>query len=219
MGDGMSNIVEPTIENIKKAVNSLRNGGVVVCPSDCNLGLAVDPWNESAVKQTFEIKKRPATKPLTLFITDPKDWKAYAKYNKETEEIVDKIADAFWPGPLNVILKKNEKVPSAMVCGGETVSISCMGNPVLNELIREFNQPIAMTSANMAGQADDVLVDINMASQQVGDKVDFILKGGAQGTTKSSTIIDLTSSPKIVRKGDITADQLKNALNNFATVE
>jgi L-threonylcarbamoyladenylate synthase len=219
MGDGMSNIVEPTTENIKKAVKSMRNGGVVVCPSDCNLGLAVDPWNESAVKKTFEIKQRPATKPLTLFITEPKDWKVYAEFNKETEEIVDKIADAFWPGPLNVILKKNERVPSAMVCGGETVSISCMGNPILNELIQEFNQPIAMTSANMAGQADGVLVDINMASQQVGDKVDFILKGEAQGTTKSSTIIDLTGSPKVVRLGDITVDQLNKVLNNFATVE
>lgn len=215
----MSNIVEPTVENIKKAVTSIKNGGVIVCPSDCNLGLAVDPWNDLAVKKTFEIKNRPATKPLTLFIKNPKDWRIYTGFDEKTEEIVDKIADAFWPGPLNIILKKNEKISSAMVCGGETVSISCMANKVLHDLIKEFNQPIAMTSANISGQADGVLVDINLASLQVGDKVDFILKGQAQGTTKSSTIIDLTSTPKIIRYGDITADQINKVLKDFATVE
>lgn len=211
----MQKVVEPTSVNIKKAADSIKNGGVVVCPSDCNLGLAVDPWNESAVRKTFEIKKRPDYKPLTLFISEPKDWKKYAEFNKETEEIVDRIVNAFWPGPLNMILKKNAKVSNTMVCGRETVAISCMGNPVLRKLIKEMNQPIAMTSANLSGQADGILVDLDMALKHVGDKVDYILKGEAQGTTKSSTIIDLTSKPSIARYGDITVEQLNNIVNIF----
>jgi L-threonylcarbamoyladenylate synthase len=211
----MNNVLEPTTENIRKAVKSLHDGGVIVCPSDCNLGLTVDPWNDAAVAQTFVIKQRPATKPLTLFIKNPSDWKNYASANEETAQIVEKLTKAFWPGPLNIILKKNAHVPEKIVCGGDTVSISCMANPVLNQLIEEFKKPVAMTSANMAGQADGVLVDIQMASEQVGDKVDYILKGGAQGTTKSSTIIDLSSTPKVVRYGDITVEQLNQVVNVF----
>lgn len=211
----MNKIIEPTKENIKKAVQYLENGGVIVCPSDCNLGLTVDPWNNEAVAKTFVIKQRPATKPLTLFIKKPEDWKKYAKYDQQTEDVVDKITKAFWPGPLNIILNKGSNVPEKMVCGGNTVSISCMANPVLNQLIEEFNGPVAMTSANMAGQAEGVLVDIEMASQQVGDQVDCILKGGSQGTTKSSTIIDLSFAPKIVRYGDITAEDLNGVVNIF----
>lgn len=211
----MNNILEPTAENIKKAVKSLHDGGVIVCPSDCNLGLTVDPWNDDAVAETFIIKKRPATKPLTLFIKNPSDWKNYASVNEETAEIVEKLAKAFWPGPLNIILKKNANVPEKMVCGGDSVSISCMANPVLQHVIEEFKKPVAMTSANMAGQADGVLVDIQMAAEQVGDKVDYILKGGSQGTTKSSTIIDLSATPKVVRHGDITVEQLNQLVNIF----
>lgn len=211
----MNKLLEPTTENIIKAAECIKNGGVIVCPSDCNLGLAVDPWNDDAVAKTFFIKQRPATKPLTLFISNPGDWKKYTMYDSETEQIVEKLADAFWPGPLNIILKRNDNVSEKMVCGGDSVSISCMANPVLNNLIREFNMPVAMTSANMAGQADGVLVDIEMATKQVGDKVDYILKGGAQGTTKSSTIIDLTSIPTVVRHGDITEEQLNHVVNIF----
>lgn len=211
----MGKIIEPTRENIMKVVQYLKSGGVIICPSDCNLGLTVDPWNDEAVAKTFVIKQRPATKPLTLFIKNPEDWKKYAEYNQQTEELVDRITKAFWPGPLNIILNKGSNVPEKMVCGGNTVSISCMTNPILNQLIEEFNGPVAMTSANMSGQADGVLVDIEMASQQVGSQVDCILRGGSQGTTKSSTIIDLSSTPKIVRYGDITAKDLNRVVDIF----
>ncbi|KYD30736.1 hypothetical protein B4113_3363 [Geobacillus sp. B4113_201601] len=75
--------------------------------------------------------------------------------------------------------------------------------------------PVAMTSANISGQADGFLVDLETAVLQVGDKVDYIIKGGANGTTKSSTIIDLTSEPSIVRYGDITVEQLNKVVNIF----
>src|SRR5699024_7237177 len=122
----MVNILEPTTENIAKAVDCIKNGGVIVCPSDCNLGLAVDPWNDDAVTKTFVIKKRPPTKPLTLFISDPNEWKRYTIYNSETERIIESLTKAFWPGPLNIILKKNDSIPEKMVCGKDSVSISCM---------------------------------------------------------------------------------------------
>lgn len=215
----MVNILEPTTENIAKAVDCIKNGGVIVCPSDCNLGLAVDPWNDDAVTKTFVIKKRPPTKPLTLFISDPNEWKRYTIYNSETERIIESLTKAFWPGPLNIILKKNDSIPEKMVCGKDSVSISCMANPVLNKLIKGFNMPIAMTSANISGQANDVLVDMEMASKQVGDKVNYILRGESQGTTKSSTIIDLSAKPIIVRQGDITREQLNSIANIFTNEE
>lgn len=94
-----------------------------------------------------------------------------------------------------------------------------MGHPVLQRLLNVYGKPIAMTSANISGQADDRLVDIDTAIEQVGKDVDFILKGESQGTTKSSTIIDLTEKPKIVRKGDITIDGLNQAVSCFSEAE
>lgn len=212
-------VMEPTEENIKLASEVLKNGGVIVCPTDCNVGLAVDPQHHEAIDKVYYIKKRPATKPLTLFIEKPEDWEQYGEVSEENRTILEKIIDAFWPGPLNIIVHKKPTVSDKMVCYGNSVSISCMGHPVLQRLLNVYGKPIAMTSANISGQADDRLVDIDTAIEQVGKDVDFILKGESQGTTKSSTIIDLTEKPKIVRKGDITIDGLNQAVSCFSEAE
>src|SRR5699024_2621395 len=125
-------ILEPTTENIAKAVDCIKNGGVIVCPSDCNLGLAVDPWNDDAVTKTFVINKRPPTMPLTLFISDPNEWKRYTIYNSETVRIIDTLPKAFWPSSLNIIIKMNYSIPEKMVCGNYSVSLSCRLNPILS---------------------------------------------------------------------------------------
>ncbi|WP_061912120.1 L-threonylcarbamoyladenylate synthase [Geobacillus sp. B4113_201601] len=206
-------ILEPTSENFALAAQCVKDGGVIVVPSDCNLGLTVNPWSDDAVERVFAIKNRPFSKPLTLFFSHPDEWKEYAVASDP--DIVEELIKAFWPGPLNIILKKNDNVPEKMVCGGETVSLSCAANPVWRGFMEYMQIPVAMTSANISGQADGFLVDLETAVLQVGDKVDYIIKGGANGTTKSSTIIDLTSEPSIVRYGDITVEQLNKVVNIF----
>lgn len=123
------------------------------------------------------------------------------------------LVDKFWSGPLNFILKKKNTVPERLVCGGDTIAMSCLSNPVWRGLMEELSIPVTMTSANLSGQAEGILVDLDVALQQVGEHIDYILQGEAQGTTKSSTIIDLTGTPQITRLGDISAEQIQGVID------
>lgn len=200
-------ILEPTDENFMIAADCVKCGGVIITPSDTNIALTLNPWIDSAIKRTFEIKGRPATSPLTLFIDNPDEWCEYA--NTFDKELVKELVHAFWPGPLNIILEKKDTVSDVMVCYGSTVSIGCLSNPVWRGFMHQLRMPVAMTSANLSGKADGILVDLELALEQVGDKVDYILKGDSNGTTCSSTIIDLSREPRLLRVGDISKEEIE----------
>lgn len=202
-------VLEPSPENVQRVAECVRDGGVAVVPTDTNLGLLVDPWDAAAIERAFEIKARPSSKPLTLFVLDPTDWQRFGSH--DDPELVEAIVDAFWPGPLNVVLERTERVHDDRLCLGSTVSIGCISNPTWRDVVRELDGPVAMTSANKSGQADDQLVDISLAREQVGDEVDLLLAGGPQGTTTASTILDVTNGQSILRQGDVTAAALNEA--------
>ena len=204
--------MEPTPDGIETAADCIRGGGVIVAPSDTNLALTLDPWDEAAIERAFRIKNREPVDPLTLFIRDPDDWTAWG--TSERTETVDALVEAFWPGPLNIILEKTAAVPDRVVAGGETVALGCLGNSTWRQLSEAVDQPLCMTSANLTGQADDQLVDLELATEQVGDRVDYVLEAEPEGTTQSSTILDITGSePTILRHGDITATDLNSVVD------
>jgi L-threonylcarbamoyladenylate synthase len=207
-------LLEPTSEGIETAAECIRDGGVVVAPSDTNLALTLDPWDEAAIERAFAIKNREPTDPLTLFIEEPGEWDRWGRSDRP--ERVEALVDAFWPGPLNIVVEKTAAVPDRVVAGGETVAIGCLSNPVWRDLSAAVDQPLCMTSANLTGQADDQLVDLELATEQVGDRVDYILEGSAQGTTQSSTIVDLSGDEaSVLRRGDITVDELNDVVDIF----
>jgi L-threonylcarbamoyladenylate synthase len=206
-------ILEPTEDNLALAAACIKRGGVVVAPSDTNLALTLDPWNEQAIERAFRIKQRPATSPLTLFVLEPAEWALYTSL--QDCDLVDRVVERFWPGPLNIVVPRNGAVPDAMVRNGPTVAIGCISNPALRGLLRHVGRPLTMTSANLSGQADGVLVDLAMAVAQVGDRVDYILTGAVGGTTQSSTIVSFVGAPTILRKGDITAQGLNQVAPVF----
>lgn len=111
--------LEPTEAGIGTAADCILDGGVVVAPSDTNLALTLDPWNEAAIERAFRIKNREPTDPLTLFIRDPNDWREWA--TADQPDVVDDLVEAFWPGPLNIVLSKTDAVPDRVVAGGEMV--------------------------------------------------------------------------------------------------
>ena len=210
----MERLLEPTLEGIDTAADCIREGGVIVAPSDTNLALTLDPWDEAAIERAFRIKNREPTDPLTLFIRDPDDWSEWG--TSARPEAVEALIDAFWPGPLNIIVEKTDAVPDRVVAGGETVALACLSDPTWRALAGAVGQPLCMTSANLTGQADDQLVDLDLAAEQVGDRVDYILEGEAQGTTQSSTIVDLTGpEPTVLRHGDITIQDLHEIVDVF----
>jgi len=205
-------VLDPTTANIQRVAECVRNGGVVAVPTDTNLGLLVDPWHADAIERVYELKGRSRSKPLTLFVLTPGDWRRFGTH--DDPDVVEAIVDAFWPGPLNIVLERTERVHDDRLCKGSTVSIGCISNLTWRDVVAEIGGPVAMTSANKSGEADDRLVDVAYAREQVGDGVEYIVAGGPQGTTTASTILDLTGEPDILRKGDITAA----ALNDVASL-
>ena len=209
----MGEVLSPTEENLRRAADCIAEGGVVVAPSDTNLALTVDPWQDAPVERVYGLTGRPPEKPLTLFVRDPDEWRTYATH--EDPALVDALADAFWPSPLNLVVEATEAVPHERVQMNGTVAIGCLSNPTWRDLTAHLDHPVAMTSANRAGEADDRLVDLAFAREQVGEHVDYLLEGGPRGTTTSSTIVDLTGEAEILRRGDITREDLAAVADVF----
>jgi len=201
-------ILEPTPEAIERAVAYLRDGEIIICPSDANYGIAVDPFNENAVLSCFDIKKRSGSKPLTLFIADPRDWKLFGQ--AENEKLVDDLSQLYWPGPLNIVLEKKQGAPNLSLSNDTTISIACHANPVVRQLAHNFGGAIAMTSANLSGMSDDNLVNIDTAIQHVGASVKLVLRGGNVNTTRSTTIVKVNQSISLIREGDLSFEQIQS---------
>lgn len=206
--------LEPTAANLETVAACLRDGGVVVAPSDTNMALTVDPTHPAAIDRVYELKDRPRHKPLTLFVRDPGDWRRFGRH--DDPQIIDALADAFWPGPLNLVLERDAPDLDDRCAMDGTVSVGCLSNPVWRGLADAVGGPLAMTSANVSGTVpDDTLVDVETAVEHVGDGADYVLTGQPEGTTRASTILSLADgtpgTATVLRRGDITAETLETA--------
>jgi len=190
-------VLEPTGENLETAAECIDDGGVVVAPSDTNLALTLDPWQSDAVDRAYAAKGRPEHEPLTLFARDPDAWREYATH--DDPEHVHSLVESFWYGPLNLVLLAAGPALHAddRLTRDGTVSIGCLSNPTWRDLAARVDGPVAMTSANESGTVDDdTLVGVEFAREHVGGSLDYHLDGSAQGTTRASTILDLTDGPE-----------------------
>ncbi|RXK51621.1 L-threonylcarbamoyladenylate synthase [Halorientalis pallida] len=210
-------VLEPTSGNLRRAADCIADGGVVVAPSDTNLALTVDPWQDEPIERVYEMTDRPPEKPLTLFVRDPDEWRTYGTH--ADPELVEQFVEASWPGPLDLVSRATDAVPHDRVRKDGTVALGCLSNPTWRDLVSHLDRPVAMTSANRAGEADDRLVDLAFAREQVGDHVDYLIEGGPRGSTESSTILDLSGEPSVLRHGDVTVGDLNRVANVIPEVE
>ena len=206
--------LRPTTENIRTVARCVRGGGVVVAPSDTNMALTLAPHHGEAIDRAYESKDRPRHKPLTLFVREPTDWRRFGRH--EDPALVDAVAEAFWPGPLNLVLERDAPGLDDRCTMDGTVSVGCLANPVWRDLADAVGGPLAMTSANRSGTVpDDRLVDLDLALDHVGDDVDYVLGGQPDGTTRASTICSLAAGgpgeSTILRQGDLTAAAIEAA--------
>jgi L-threonylcarbamoyladenylate synthase len=187
------------------AVEILRSGRLVAFPTETVYGLGADATNSSAIEKIFTAKGRPATNPLIVHVADVQTAKRHVTH---WPAITDRLAAAFWPGPLTLVLPRASSIVDQVTAGGSTVGIRVPNHPLALQLLREFAGPIAAPSANRANHispttAADVLAEL-------ADRVDLILDGGPCGVGIESTVLDLnTHPPRILRPGGTSRAQIE----------
>ncbi len=206
---------QPAAEAIGRAAEVIRRGGLVAFPTETVYGLGADALNPAAVARIFSAKGRPAYDPLIVHVAEAAD---LARVARAVPEVAGRLAAAFWPGPLTLVLPRAEIVPLIVTAGGPTVAVRCPAHPVALALIRAAATPIAAPSANRFGEpspttAQHVLNDL-------AGRFDLLLDGGPTPVGVESTVLDLTRDPPtILRPGGVTREALAAALGQVATLE
>lgn len=209
-------LVKVDTENPEKSVLTeaaeiLKNGGLVAFPTETVYGLGANGLDEKACKRIYEAKGRPSDNPLILTIGDLDG--LYKIVGKVTEN-AKKIIDAFWPGPITLVLPKADCVPETVTGGLDTVAVRYPSNKIARELIKIAGIPVAAPSANSSGKpsptrASHVEFDLN-------GKIEMIIDGGAADWGLESTILDVSEDkPVLLRPGAVTQDMIEDVVGEI----
>ncbi len=207
-------ITERITSDIARAAELIRTGGLAAVPTETVYGLAANGMDPAAVEKIYEVKGRPAVKPLSLMVPGPE---ALDKYGRNVPRGAYVLAEAFWPGPLTIVVEAVPEIPSIVLAGGATVGLRCPDSPKTLELLKMAALPLAAPSANPSGApspktAEDVLGYFD-------GKIEAVIDGGPCGIGTESTIIDLSASPyRILRQGALPEEDIRRALVESLTV-
>ncbi len=189
---------------VKRAAKLLRAGEVVALPTETVYGLAANALDETAVAKIFQIKGRPANNPIIVHIVGGKMARDCVR---EWPDLADKLSQAFWPGPLTLILPRAAKIPSNVTAGGTTVGLRWPSHPFIQAVIGACGFPLAAPSANLSNEISPTNAEHVRA--QLEGKIPLIVDGGQSQVGIESTVLDLTvSPPRILRPGMIHAESL-----------
>ncbi len=198
----------PSEENLRAAADILRRGGLLGIPTETVYGLGANALDADACRRIFEAKGRPQDNPLIIHVADS-SW--LERYCAHVPEQAYRLAEAFWPGPLTMILPKADCVPLRTTGGLDTVGVRCPDHDITLSLIRLADVPIAAPSGNLSGRpsptnAADMLQDMD-------GRIDGIFDGGACAVGVESSIIDLTGkTPRLLRAGGLPVEKLRQVL-------
>ena len=196
------------ITDIQVAADILRAGGLVAVPTETVYGLAADATQEKAVRANYDAKGRPETKPLNVLVDGMGMVETVCR---DIPADAYKLAEAFWPGPLTMILWGNGSLPPIVPAGGETQGVRCPDHPDKLAVIRALGRPLACPSANLSGQPSPKSADEVLA--QLGGHIDGVLDGGPSTVGMESTILDLTTTPyRILRRGGLSREAIEAVL-------
>lgn len=195
-------------EALKEAGEIIKRGGLVAFPTETVYGLGGDALNEDSSGKIYHAKGRPSDNPLIVHICRMED---LAPIVKEIPETAKKLAEAFWPGPLTMIMNKSGKVPYATTGGLDTVAVRMPGHKVALSFIQAAGGYIAAPSANISGKPSPTLA--KYVAEDMDGRIEMIIDGGEIGIGLESTIVDLTEeAPIILRPGYITKEMLETVL-------
>lgn len=199
-------------EAVERASLLLSKGGVVALPTETVYGLAANALDDQAVAKIYEIKSRPARNPIIVHVAGSDMAKSCVSTWPAAAE---KLALAFWPGPLTLVLPRASSIPDIVTAGGDTVGIRWASHPFMQAVILKCGFPLAAPSANPSGCVSPTTAAHVRA--QLGERLQLIVDGGQSQVGIESTVVDLTQDPpKILRPGMIHEESLAAAMGGVA---
>jgi len=196
---------------LERIADTLKDGGLVVFPTETVYGLGGNGLDKNACKKIYEAKGRPSDNPLILHIAEIKQLKELVE---EIPEVAKKCMDRFWPGPLTIIFKRSKLVPNEATGGLDTVAIRMPSNEIAHEILKEVYLPIAAPSANLSGRPSPT--ETKHVVKDLKGRVDIIVDGGHSVVGIESTVLDVTvDPPMILRPGKITLEDLRKIDKNI----
>jgi L-threonylcarbamoyladenylate synthase len=197
-------LLDKKFDTIALGARLLAEGGVVAFPTETVYGLGADAFNVSAVERIFRIKGRPFNNPLIVHIGEPREAENLVA---EVPPAARDLMDAFWPGPLTVVLPRRDSVPGLVTAGNPTVAVRVPDHPVALELIRRAGVPVAAPSANAFGRISPTTAW--HVYRQLGNGPDLIIDGGPCRVGIESTVLGFRNGiPVLLRPGGVPAEQI-----------
>lgn len=198
--------------DLHHAAKLLNNGELVAIPTETVYGLAANAFDSNAVTQIFKAKNRPFFDPLIVHTHNIEN---IGYWVKDFPEKAKQLASKFWPGALTLVLNKKDVIPDIVTAGNSTVAVRIPNHPLTLELISQLNFPVAAPSANPFGYVSPTTAQ--HVEDQLGDKVPYILDGGASQVGIESTIISFaTEKPTLLRLGGIAVESIEEVIGKVA---
>ena len=200
-------LLEPTEKNIAIAAEIIRKGGIVAFPTETVYGLGADAMNERAVTSVYAAKGRPSDNPLIVHIADAEELE---RLTPSVTPLMRRLAAAFWPGPMTMVVRRNPQIPDATTGGLDTVAVRLPDNAATRALIRASGCPLVGPSANLSGKPSPTKA--RHVVDDLGGRIEAVLMGEDCRVGIESTVVDVSGEGlTILRPGIITAEQLAAA--------
>jgi L-threonylcarbamoyladenylate synthase len=203
-------ILKATPDNVLAASHILKNGGLVIYPTDTVYGLGCDPLNPEAIKRILKAKGKKRKKPLPILASSKEQVERIALLSEKAL----KIAEKFWPGYLTIVLPKKRALPNIVTCNLDSVGVRVPRHETAMQLISLSGGLLVGTSANRSGMKPPRTAQ--EAASQIGKEVDLIIDGGPAALGVSSTVVDLTAeTPSVRRKGPVGLKEIMDAVSSI----
>lgn len=211
----LTQLLPATPENIARAAEVLRAGGLVAFPTETVYGLGANALDATAVARIFAAKERPASDPLIVHLSSRDQLPRVARAVSPAGQL---LAETFWPGPLTLVLPKQPDVPSLVTSGLDTVAVRVPDHPIALALLEAAGVPIAAPSANRFGHTSPTTAQ--HVWHDLHGRIDLILDGGATPVGVESTVLDVSASPiRILRPGGVTLEMLEAVIGPVTMLE
>ena len=199
-------------DTIAQAAQVLTAGGLVAFPTDTVYGAGAHAFDAGAVERLYAAKERPRDKAIPVLLASAADLPLVAR---KIPPIARRLAGAFWPGALTLILPRRSTLPAILTASGDSVAVRVPDHPAARALIAALGAPLAASSANLSGRPSPVTAE--EVAAQLGGRVDLILDGGTCPGGVPSTVLDLTRDPPCaLRAGPVTKEALRHILPHLA---